>query len=161
LNDPQRHYLARFHARVDLAVGADGELVIHQFDGALHIAIHVQIFAAVNLAVAILTAFPMVADPPRDGSGSILPVGMLDMLDKVVASFLGSTGGADGAGLMVFVFKGHGRFFLPALLIPNAHDGGPPFWSMSAIMILLARSKWVGQRAPARPSPDYKPFTTP
>jgi len=31
---------------------------------------------------------------------------MLDMLDKVVASFLVSTGGAGGAGLMVFVFKG-------------------------------------------------------
>jgi len=48
----------------------------------------------------------MVADPPRDGSGSILPAGVLDMLDKVVASFLASTGGADGIGLMVFVFKG-------------------------------------------------------
>jgi hypothetical protein len=31
---------------------------------------------------------------------------MLDMLDKVVASFLVSTGGAGGAGLIVFVFKG-------------------------------------------------------
>jgi hypothetical protein len=28
------------------------------------------------------------------------------MLDKVVASFLASTGGAGGAGLMLFVFKG-------------------------------------------------------
>ena len=48
----------------------------------------------------------MVADPPRDGYGSILPAGKLDMLDKVVASFLASTGGAGGAGLKVFVFKG-------------------------------------------------------
>jgi L-aminopeptidase/D-esterase-like protein len=31
---------------------------------------------------------------------------MLDMLDKVVPSFLASTGGADGVGLIVFVFKG-------------------------------------------------------
>src|SRR5580658_396134 len=55
---------------------------------------------------AIFTAFPMVADPPRAGSGSILPTGMLDMLDKVGASFLVSTGGAGGAGLVIFVFKG-------------------------------------------------------
>src|ERR1700683_1918307 len=55
---------------------------------------------------AILTAFPMVADPPRDVSGSILPAGMLDILDKVVPSFLTSTGGADGVGLIVFVVKG-------------------------------------------------------
>ena len=34
----------------------------------------------------------------------------------------------------VIGIQGPGRFFLPALLIPNAHDGGPPFWSMSAIM---------------------------
>jgi len=45
----------------------------------------------------------MVADPPRDDSGSILPAGMLD---KVVASFLASTGCATGAGLTGFEFKG-------------------------------------------------------
>jgi hypothetical protein len=46
-----------------------------------------------------LTAFPITAGPPREVSGSVLPTGMLDMLDKVVASFLVSTGDAGGAGL--------------------------------------------------------------
>src|ERR1017187_2262545 len=95
----------------------------------------------------------MVADPPRAVSGSILPTGMLD---KVVASFLVSTAGAGGAGLMGFVFKGPEGSSSRRCLFQTLTCGGPPFSGVSVrSRPCLPSLKWVGQRAPARPSPDY------
>ena len=50
LNNAQRHHFAGFYPRVDLAVRTYGQFMIHQFDGAFDIAIHIEIFTAVNLA---------------------------------------------------------------------------------------------------------------
>jgi hypothetical protein len=52
---------------------------------------------------------------------------MLDMLDKVVASFLVSTAGAGGAGLMGFVFKGPEGSSSRRCLFQTLTCGGPPF----------------------------------